>query len=541
MNKSVLTARNRMKRLKKILLISVILIMVFSTTSYAYDIKVRIRSPRQENEYFSISSEDELVLNYSGDEVKALFSLETSNVTVRVNGYYSSHEDYRYYSKEDHSTDIGPWSLYFVDSETENHDEILSLKEEMKESCDIDSYIYATGNEYQLWSGQFTSEDDAKKTREKYEDDYNLVLSLNRDENVIYLYDENEDILVVIPNDSNFTVCSGDEGNYVNIDSKPYRGCVGFNIIEGYKLLSINTVELEDYLMGVVASEMPASWPLEALKVQAIAARTYAVANTGNSSSSIYDVSDNQNSQVYNGVWGEKSSTNMAIEETEGEMIYYNDTMIEAYYHSTSGGTTDNSENVWAYPLPYIKGVEDHYSDISPYTDWDMDFTEDDLIDILNENDYGVEKIYSIMESIVSEFNRVIELSILTDVGEIILEKEEARRIIGYSKLKSTWYDFEGNNKSMVLTAEGSVEKNLGGLSVLRGKVHESISFEDNNKVITSEGKLFIPSCPDNYTIIGKGFGHGLGMSQYGAKSMADEGFDCNEILKHYYYGVDIK
>jgi stage II sporulation protein D len=530
-----------MKRLKKILLISVILVMIFSTTSYAYDIKVRIRSPRQENEWFSVSSENDLVLSYSGDEVKELFSLKTSDITARVNGYYSSHEDYSYYSKEQLATDIGPWSLYFVDSETENYDEIISFKEEMKENYDIDSYIFVTGNEYQLWTGQFTSEDDAKKTREKYGDNYSLVMSLNRNEEVIYLYDKNEDILAAITNDSNIIVCSSDKKNYVTIDGKPYRGCVGFYIIEGFKLLSINTVELEDYLMGVVASEMPASWPLESLKVQAIAARTYAVANTIHGLSSIYYVSDNQNSQVYNGVWGENPSTNKAIEETEGEMLYYDDTLIEAYYHSTSGGYTDNSENVWIYPLPYIKGVEDHYSDISPYTDWNIDITEEDLIEILNENDYGVGKIYSIIESVVSEFNRVIELSILTDVGEIILEKEEARRIIGYSQLKSTWYEFEGNNKSMVLTSEGTVEKNLGGLSVLSERDNTNISFEDNKKVITSEGKIFIPSCPDNYTIIGKGFGHGLGMSQYGAKAMADEGFDSNEILKHYYYGVDIK
>jgi stage II sporulation protein D len=531
------------QKIIKLILLTLLFSIIMSITAFAFDIRIRIRSPRLENEYFSISSPDSLILSYDPNgNPKHLFSLETNNIIARISGYYSSYEGYKYYSGKSLSTDIGPYSLKLNDYTSKDYTEIQNMKNNLKNSYGINTYIYTDGGSFTLWYGQFISDSDAQREKNNLKDKYNIQSSSNDLEPYIYLYDKSNNILACLSNDYNFYVYNSNEAkNYVNIDGKAYRGGAGFYILEESRLLSINKVILEDYLKGVVASEMPASWHLEALKAQAVAARTYAVANISPNYSGAYDMADNQNSQVYNGISGERESTNLAISETEGKLIYYNNRLIEAYYHSTSGGSTDNSENVWTYALGYIRGVEDPYSNISPYTDWNINLSESDLISSLKSNGYNATTIYAVNEKEVSEFNRVIELSILTDIGELILKKEEVRKVIGYSTLKSTWYNFVGNNITTVLTATGTSEVNLGGYAVTNGSRTTTLSFKSNAKVLTSAGTYQIPTSPTSYTVYGKGFGHGLGLSQYGAKAMADSGFNYEEILKYYYTGVEIK
>lgn len=532
-----------MRRTIKTILLTLTILSIFTLTSFADEIRVRIRSPRQENEYFSLSADEELELYYNRDgEDQKLFSLDSNFLQARINGYYSSHENYRFYDSSQLSTDVGPYSMRLIDYSARQYDDILTIRNDLNSQYNIKSYIYTDGTNYQLWAGQYLSQVDAHNARDKLKSDYNINASLNDLDHFIYLYDKSNRIIVCLSNDYRFfTYNSSNEKNYVNIDGKPYRGSVGFYVIEGNKLLSINKADVEDYLKGVVPSEMPASWPLEALKVQALAARSYAVSYIDVSYKTPYDVVDNQNSQVHSGISGERESTNRAVEETSGQLIYYNNSVITAFYHSTSGGSTDNSENVWRYALPYLRGVDDPYSNISPYTDWDITLTEQELILSLNNSGYNVKTIYDIYVKRISEFNRVLELSILTDMGEIILEKEETRTVIGYGKLRSTWYTFEGNNRAQVLTADGLTSSNIGGMKVKSASQQNVILYKSNSEVLTSTGRYSIPTSADSYLVVGRGFGHSLGMSQYGAKGMAEEGFNYVDIIKYYYTGVEVK
>ena len=138
---------------------------------------------------------------------------------------------------------------------------------------------------------------------------------------------------------------------------------------------AVNRVELENYIRGVVPNESPASWPIEALKAQAVAARSYALGT--NSGNPVFDHYDTTASQVYGGYSSEQAKTNRAVARTRGEVLRYNGKVIVAYFHSTSGGHTENNENIFtgSTPLPYIRGVPDPWDKTSPYHHWRVGYS----------------------------------------------------------------------------------------------------------------------------------------------------------------------
>ena len=149
---------------------------------------------------------------------------------------------------------------------------------------------------------------------------------------------------------------------FASVKGKWYRG--ELIILNNNKLTVINNIPLEQYLLGVVPSEMPSGWSYEALKAQSIAARSYAVANLGKNSSKGYDLKDNTYDQAYGGASAEKQSTNRAVAETKGIVATYNKHVISAYYCASAGGQTKQSGDVWAKNLPYLRVVESFDKDV---------------------------------------------------------------------------------------------------------------------------------------------------------------------------------
>lgn len=145
-------------------------------------------------------------------------------------------------------------------------------------------------------------------------------------------------------------------GGFVNAKRKWYRGFLTIQN-KGNKLTVINNVDLEDYIKGVVPSEMPSSWELEALKAQAIAARSYALANLGKRASLGFDLKDTPEDQAYGGASAETAKTNSAVEETDGLVLTYNYKVVSAYYSASAGGKTISAKDVWGSDLPYIRSV----------------------------------------------------------------------------------------------------------------------------------------------------------------------------------------
>lgn len=145
-------------------------------------------------------------------------------------------------------------------------------------------------------------------------------------------------------------------GGFISAKSKWYRGHL---IIQNKnkKLTVINEVDLEDYIKGVFPSEMPSSWELEALKAQAIAARSYALANLGKRASLGYDLKDTPEDQAYGGASAETSKTNKAVDETSGLVLTYNYKVVSAFYSASAGGQTVTAKEAWGNDVPYVRSV----------------------------------------------------------------------------------------------------------------------------------------------------------------------------------------
>jgi SpoIID/LytB domain protein len=242
----------------------------------------------------------------------------------------------------------------------------------------------------------------------------------------------------------------------------------------------VNLVDLEDYLLSVLPSEMPSGWPLEALKAQAVAARSYAVANIGKHGSDGYDLKATIEDQVYSGVSTENENSNRAVAETEGLVLKQQGKTVAAFFHSTSGGSTELAEHVWGKPLPYLQAVPD-YDDSSPHFSWTRRMAVSDL------------------EKALPDIGKVLSLAVVSRTPS--------------------------NRAQYVLVSGTDACRLLSGQSV--------------RHICKLPSTLFNIGCEDNgYVFAGRGFGHGLGMSQYGARAFADQGYNAAQILSYYYKDV---
>lgn len=567
-----------MRRLiRKITALALLVLMFSIYTSYAATneeyVRIRIRSPRLYNEKSSLQGYDDIsVYLLDENETEELFTLKQTKLSVFLDSYFD--DDFNY-SKTD--AYYGPYHVV-LDEDYESYDEAMDEAEKLEEMFSADFYPQLSQEGYKIFGGYFSSKKEAQSLlNELINEDYDAE-AINTDLGNVIVYDEDNNAVFMYDNKLNvyFSSYNEDEGAHmIYIDKKPFRGYMGYKIIDGARLISINFIELESYLYGVVPNEISASWGIEALKAQAVAARTYAVSCVKPTPSYGYDMEDNQNSQVYGGYKSEHESTTKAVDETKGEKIYYDNKLIQAFYHSTSGGSTENSENVWSAKLPYAVGVEDEFTNRSgsPYNEWTKSYQKSEIIKKLNDDGHDVDDLYSIEITKVSDNNRVMECIFLTDIGEIVYYKENARLLLG---LMSSWFNI-GNGSVVYFTNEytfdnksDSEEKSVpsrGGIidSISKDyneeKVKSEISLDSgsilNKYVIDSNGtkklkdeKISVISLKgistlqinsSDYSFSGRGWGHGIGMSQYGAKQMAQEGYEYDEILKHYYTGVTIK
>ncbi|MCT4661285.1 MAG: SpoIID/LytB domain-containing protein [Tissierellales bacterium] len=324
------------------------------------------------------------------------------------------------------------------------------------------------------------------------------------------------------------------------VKDRRYRGRIE-KIERNGQIYWINILDLTDYLYGVVPGEMPSSWPEDALKAQAICARTFARKQMSEREDDFYDVMDKTSSQIYLGYDGETTSTKKAVDETDSLYLKYNGDYISAVYHSNSGGHTADSESIWSSKVDYLRGVDDPYSLDSPKASWTFDMDKDKLAEILDKNLYGVGRIKSIEPQNISDDGRVQNLRIVGDAGIQNLSKEKIRQVLGYNQIKSTWYSVHSEEPIYVLDLKKgkTVEADIQDMYSINSdeKVEKT---EDAVYILSADEQRRVESLGENVTFKGKGYGHGVGLSQWGAKNMANLGFDFEEILKFYYWNVDL-
>jgi stage II sporulation protein D len=242
------------------------------------------------------------------------------------------------------------------------------------------------------------------------------------------------------PNGSRLTGC-GREGaasggaavRYAGVGV--YRGRLLARAVGG-SLYVINRVSLEDYLKGVVPNEMPASWHPAALRAQAVAARSYALASRVNGNG--YNLYDDVRSQVYRGKTSEHPATNRAVKRTAGQVIKHGGKAVRAYFFSTSGGRTENSEDVWSAALPYLRSVRDPFDKVSPYHRWRVRFTNAQMRARLGAYYSGNLRRIRVLETGGSP--RIIRARIVGSRGSSVVSGSTLRAALG---LRSTWVRFK--------------------------------------------------------------------------------------------------
>ncbi len=278
----------------------------------------------------------------------------------------------------------------------------------------------------------------------------------------------------------------------VYINNKPYRGSAELSPFDkGIQV--VNQLLLEEYLVGLINCEISSSWPIEAVKAQAIIARTYAVNRRLARMGAPYHLESSVIDQVYDGSSIEDSRARRAVHETEGEVLTYGGGVIQAYYHSSCGGRTEASENVWGAALPYLKGVECQYCFSSPTaTAWEYKISLKDLEERLRNAGYKISGLSSIKPGVLNGRGRLKQVLVQATVGSTALTGDQFRKVVGYGLIKSTRFTVTTGSKKELLFS-------------------------------------------------GTGNGHGVGLCQWGAKQRALDGFSSDEILSYYYPGTELK
>jgi len=307
---------------------------------------------------------------------------------------------------------------------------------------------------------------------------------------------------------------AGDGADF-QLQQRGYRGRLQL-LVGGSAVRAINHVPLEAYLPSVVGSEMPASWPQAALRAQAVAARTYALRQR--KPAAPFDVSATVSSQVYKGVDAETPSTRDAVASTRGQVLRYGSSLANAVFHSSAGGSTENSGDLWSQQLPYLVSVPD-FDQHSPVHAWEQRLEPEQLQKAFGEIG-GAQRIEVLA---TTGSGRVRQARVIGPAGTLVLTGAQLRSRLG---LKSTLVRFE------VLAPElAALPPSLPALPPLSSQPQPS----------DPEAAPPVQVPPPSLLAIGRGYGHGVGMSQWGAHGLAQRGQSYDQILRHYYRGTELR
>lgn len=326
-------------------------------------------------------------------------------------------------------------------------------------------------------------------------------------------------------------------------------------------LTVINHVKLEHYLQGVLSREMSPSYPLEALKAQAVTARSFALANPDRHSAHGFDLCAGTCCQVYTGIDAEYPRTDLACLETRGEVLSFEDAAVAGYYFAYSGGYTQNSEDVWSSALGYLRAVPDAFS---PDYIWTESLTFAGIREKLKTAGRDPGTILSVRVGRRLANDSVAELIVEGSQQTVTLAKESIRTILGSQSIRSTrfsmgsseapplqtgsdtselWLQSAAGTGQMphilsVQTAEGVIDNVIPSTMVI---FNGTQAVEASS--LAGAGIGFTDETVTGGTVHfkGMGYGHGVGMPQASAKEMADQGYGYQEILKYYYTDIQIR
>ena len=289
---------------------------------------------------------------------------------------------------------------------------------------------------------------------------------------------------------SNKILVSTYGSDVIIINGRLFRGSIQF-IKEGSSgLLVTNHIGLEDYIKGIMYHEASHYWPMEALQAQAIVCRTYAIYSCQQNKPKDYDVTSDIYSQVYGGMTSERYRTNQAVEKTHGLILTYRNNVIPAYYHATCAGHTEDASLLWNIDIAPLKGKPCGFCKDAPHFNWHYVVSSGEIKEKLQDAGYLISNIEKIMILGRDKSGRITELKIISGKKDLKVSAKDFRNIIGPNIIKST------NFKVKI--------------------IKDDIVFE------------------------GFGWGHGVGLCQWGAYFMAKQGYNAKQILQYYYPGTQL-
>ena len=390
--------------------------------------------------------------------------------------------------------------------------------------------------------------------------DSNSVL-IKKDGAVYFAYSMQNEFLALRPlNEQNIT-----------IGERTYRGGAMLKRTSASDMTVINLVRMEPYLVSVLGMEIDPKWNLEAVKAQAVASKGFALTNINKYKKYGFNLDTTTNSQVYRGVAAEQERSWQAVGETMGVVALYDGKPAATYFFSSSGGQTEDAAVVWGGdPIPYLKGVADPYEQEANgcYHTWQQAFTAAEIKQKLSASGIDVGEVTGIAVSERTANGRAGTVTVTGTLGETTLSGTSARSVFGLRSTNFSIYTQNGESgipkpeeqagKVPVLTADGIATITLNGSSALTKNImgtvgsRASVITKDGIQTLnpsqdsqspqdsqSSQGSGDRPSFTGDFLFDGGGYGHGVGMSQWGAKFMADAGYTYKQILQHYMPGIE--
>ncbi len=339
----------------------------------------------------------------------------------------------------------------------------------------------------------------------------------------------------------------------LKIDGVEYRGGVDALAKNG-SLTIVNVVFMDHYLYGVISREMSPSWPIEALKAQAVCARNYAIKNLDKHSNQGFDLCANVDCQAYAGTSFESAGSYEPVDSTTRQVLTYDGEIASLFYSSSMGPTTEDVSNVWGNSIPYLTSVDNSYEDTEniPNGIWSGSITCDEASAIMRNKGYDIGEVTNIEVTEYTESGRVLHMKVTGTKGTKTFDRESCRLIFN-TVTKSQYFTVVGDGASgkqipKIRVTDGtdianhSIDKIImltsAGRSVLEGNV---LYVTNGVSQETYEVTQAVGGANTSFYFSGTGWGHGVGMSQYGAKGMAEAGYDYITILRHYFVGTNLE
>jgi stage II sporulation protein D len=277
----------------------------------------------------------------------------------------------------------------------------------------------------------------------------------------------------------------------ITVNGRRFTGGIMLVKADAGHFAVINHADLEDYIKGVLYHEVSHYWPGDVLKAQAIVSRSFALYQMRENAARDFDLTNDIYSQVYGGKTSERYRTSAAVESTSGYVLTYQGKLFPAYYHSTCGGYTENVSMLWNMDIAPLSGGPCDFCKDSPHFSWHAVMSLDEAAEKLRDAGFAVPSIKDILLSEKDKSGRMLQVTVVTDAGQVRMPAKDFRNILNPNVVRSTNFTVQTVNHDLVFT--------------------------------------------------GTGWGHGVGMCQWGAYFMGKQGYTFEQILNYYYPGASIQ